>query len=231
MSFLHHTHRPDGSGGGAQRGLEPRALPLDLPLQFVCVGPGVLLFRLFETLFYRYCEHRKLRLTERAGSRTLNGHRPASRFSHESDAVLATSGACVQVELKHLKSALGKNELLVFNQKGLDFLFADNGSPDSAPLYRTVVSATLLSSAARSFALQWGIIVVEPERLPLLLIHYLSGHRVEGLSNVTTAEQDEIWTETPKLITPLQDQVRQFSSAIDGKRKVLSHVRIEKGAI
>jgi hypothetical protein len=190
--------------------------------------PGCDRGRLFETLFYRYCEHRKIRLAERAGSRTLNGHPSASGFCHESDAVMATPDVCVHVELKHLTTSLGKNELLVFNQKGLDFLFADNEVVRQCPLYRIVVSATILSPAARAFALQWGIIVVEPERLPLLLIHHLCGHRVEGLSSVTAGEQDEIWYELPKLITSLQDRVRQLASAIDGKRKVLSDVRIER---
>ena len=190
--------------------------------------PGYERGRLFEEIFYRYCEHRKICLTERAGSRTLNGHRSASGFLHESDAVIVTSDVCVHAELKHLTSELSKNELLVFNQKGLDFLFADNAIIRQCPLYRIVVSATVLSPAARQFALQWGIIVIEPDRLPLLLIHALSGHQVPGLANISLAEQDEIWSEVPKLITSLQDRVRQLSQAIEGKRKVLSDVRVER---
>jgi hypothetical protein len=190
--------------------------------------PGCDRGRLFETIFYRYCDSRKLRLSERAGSRTLKGHASASGFLHESDAVLATPDVCVHVELKHLTGELGKNEFLVFNQKGLDFLFADNEIVRQCPLYRLVVSASLISPAARNFALQWGIIVVEPDRLPLLLIHHLSGHRVEGLAHVSAAQQDEIWREIPNLITPLQDRVRQLAASLDGQRKVLSRVRVER---
>jgi hypothetical protein len=184
--------------------------------------------RLFESVFYRYCENRKIRLSERAGSRTLNGQRAASGFLHENDAVLATSDVSVHVELKHLTSALDKNELLIFNQKGLDFLFADNNLVRRTPLYRLIISASLLVPAARNFALQWGIVVVEPDRLPLLLVHYLSGHRVEGLRNVDFGVQDEIWSEVPKLIVPLQERVRQLSQAIDRTGKVVTDLRLDR---
>src|SRR5438445_13239237 len=70
--------------------------------------PGHERGRLFEEIFYRYCENRQIRLSERAGSRTLNGHRPASGFMHESDAVMATPDLFVHVELKHLTSELSK---------------------------------------------------------------------------------------------------------------------------
>src|ERR1043166_2576225 len=190
--------------------------------------PGCERGRVFEEILYRYCENRKVRLAERAGSRPLHGHRPASGLLHETDAVIATPDMCVRAELKHLTSELCKNELLVFNQKGLDFLFAKNEIIRQCPLYRLVVSATVLSPAARQFALQWGIMAIEPDRLPLLVIHALSGHQVPELANISPTEQDEIWNEVPRLITPLQDRVRQLSQAIEGKRKVLSEVRIER---
>src|SRR6266567_386500 len=88
--------------------------------------PGCERGRLFEDIFYRYCDNRKIRLSERAGSRTLNGQRAASGFLHENDAVVATPDVSIHVELKHLANGLAKNELLIFNQKGLDFVFADN---------------------------------------------------------------------------------------------------------
>jgi len=190
--------------------------------------PGCERGRLFEDIFYRYCDNRKIRLSERAGSRTLNGQRAASGFLHENDAVVATPDVSIHVELKHLANGLAKNELLIFNQKGLDFVFADNNVVRQCPLYRIIISATLLSPTARTFALQWGMIVVEPDRLPLPLVHHLSGHRVDGLMNVDVRLQDEIWSEVPRLIAPLQDRVHHLSQAISGKGKVLSDLRVER---
>ncbi|MBY0461280.1 MAG: hypothetical protein K2V38_28480, partial [Gemmataceae bacterium] len=81
--------------------------------------------RTFESILYRYCRARKLTLTEKAGSRTLRGQVAASGFGHESDGVIATPDLTVHLELKHVTEELGKNDLLIFNQKGLDFLAAD----------------------------------------------------------------------------------------------------------
>jgi hypothetical protein len=67
-----------------------------------CTGPER--GRLFEQLFYRYCERKHLPLDERAGSRTLNGAPSASGLSHESDAVVATPDVNVHIELKHLRA-------------------------------------------------------------------------------------------------------------------------------
>ena len=49
----------------------------------------------------------------------------ASGFMHENDAVFAFPDFTVHCELKHLTSELSKNELLIFNQKGLDYLLAE----------------------------------------------------------------------------------------------------------
>ena len=70
--------------------------------------------------------------------------------------------------------------------------------------------------------------MVEPDRLPLPLVHYLSGHRVDSLMNVDVRLQDEIWSEVPRLIVPLQDRVHQLSQAISGKGKVVSDLRVER---
>ena len=62
----------------------------------------------------------------------------------------------MHLELKHLSEELGKNELLVFNQKGMDYLAADSASFRSKPLYRVIVSGSPLKPEARRFAVQWG---------------------------------------------------------------------------
>ena len=82
--------------------------------------------REFERILYTYCEKYGLPITERAGSRTVRGVRAASGFLHESDAVLSFPDATIHFELKHLLAEVTKNDVLIFNQKGLDFLLADD---------------------------------------------------------------------------------------------------------
>src|SRR5437588_5255064 len=137
--------------------------------------------RLFESVLYRYCRARRLTLTETAGSRTVRRVASASGFRHESDGVIATPDITVHLELKHLSEDVGKNELLVFNQKGLDFLAADSASFRAKPFYRVIVSGGPLKPEARRFAVQWGILAIEPDRLPLLVLHWLAGRHVPHL--------------------------------------------------
>lgn len=184
--------------------------------------------RLFESVLYRYCRARRLTLTETAGSRTLRRVAAASGFRHESDGVIATPELTVHLELKHLSEELDKNELLVFNQKGLDFLAADNASFRSKPLYRVIVSGSPLQPEARRFAVQWGILAIEPDRLPLLSLHWLAGRQVPHLYNVDEQTQDLIWREIPHLVTPLQDRVSRLSGALVGGAEVVSSHRIER---
>src|SRR5262245_4366353 len=90
--------------------------------------PGPDRGREFEKIFCQYCDVKGLILSEGPGSRTLCGHRSASGFKHENDAVIALPSFLVHVELKYLTQELGKNDLLIFNQKGLDFLAAGGAS-------------------------------------------------------------------------------------------------------
>jgi hypothetical protein len=73
--------------------------------------------RAFENVFYAFCERGDLKLTERAGSRTLCNVTSASGLHHESDAVISAPDLILHVETKHLTEEVSKNSLMVFNQK------------------------------------------------------------------------------------------------------------------
>lgn len=166
--------------------------------------------RLFEGLLYRYANARQLPLSEKAGARTVRGVRAASGFMHENDAVLAFPDFTVHCELKHLSGELSKNELLIFNQKGIDYLLAEERTLRRLPFYRVILSGGLLDPAARRFAVQWGIVIIEPDRLPLLLLHDLCGRVVPALRSVPLHTQDELWDELPCLLSPLQDRLSRM---------------------
>lgn len=183
--------------------------------------------RLFEKLLYRYSKSRQLPLSEQAGSRTVRGVRSASGFMHENDAVLAFPEFTVHFELKHLSEELSKNELLVFNQKGLDYLLAEGRTLRRLPFYRIILSGGLVSPAARRFAIQWGILIVEPDRLPFLLLHELCGKVLPPLREVSLQAQDELWDEVPRLVTSLQARLSRMCRLVhEGEECVIGDFRL-----
>ena len=184
--------------------------------------------RMFEKLFCRYCERKRLPLSEKPGSRTLCGSRSASGFNHESDAVVALPTFLVHVELKYLTEELNKNELLIFNQKGFDFLAAANLALRRRPLYRILLSGRLISQEARRFALQWGIITVEPNRLPLPLIHRLAQIFSFGHHALAVEVRNQFSEEIPQIITPLQKRLLRLASLMGTDEPLLSEHRIDR---
>jgi hypothetical protein len=184
--------------------------------------------RFLEKLFCRYCDSKRLRLTEVPGSRTLCGQQSASGFAHESDAVIAMPDLIIHVEMKYLSSQLGKNEMLVFNQKGLDFLAAANRTIRKRPLYRLLFSGYPLSEEARRFALQWGIIVIEPERMPLLVLHRFAGLRIPCLVSPAEEMQDQIWEEIPRIVVPLQERMQRLVLLLQDDEPLVSTLRLER---
>lgn len=183
--------------------------------------------RLFEKILCRYCEAKQLPMSERPGSRTIRGVRAASGFMHENDAVLAFPDFTVHFELKHLTDHLGKNELLIFNQKSLDFLAAESARLRRLPLYRILLSGGLLNDSARRFAIQWGIMVIEPDRFPFLPLHWCAGRAVNNLCYVSLAEQDDLWDEVPYLIAPIQDRITRFAKLLATDEPVVGSHRVD----
>jgi hypothetical protein len=116
---------------------------------------------------------------------------------------------------------------LIFNQKGLDYLLSDNLGLRQRPLFRVILSGSLLRPEARRFALQWGILAIEPDRLPFIVLHDLAGRYIDDLLEVTPEEQDEIWQEVPQLIAPLQSRVKRFALLLACNEQSLGDYRID----
>lgn len=184
--------------------------------------------RMFEKLLGRYCDSRGLPVRERPGSKTIRGTKSASGFMHENDTVLGFGGFTVHFELKHLTAEVHKNDLLIFNQKGLDYLLSEDTVFRRTPLYRVFLSGGILSREARRFALQWGILVVEPDWLPLVLLHYLAGRAVNNLRYVPLAVQDEVWDEVPVLVSSLQSRMSRAVTLLGTDEAVLTDGRMDR---
>jgi hypothetical protein len=182
--------------------------------------------RAFEEALYRYCERTGMEPSERAGSRTLRDAGSASGFHHESDAVIAAADVTIHLETKHLSLEVSKNDLLVFNQKGIDFLLGDDLQLRRRPLYRMFVSGTPLRPEARRFALLWGIITIEPDRLPLPLLHWLAGSSLPPIPGLQYS-LDRIWQEIPQMVVSAQERLQRAAACLDNIGEAVSRSRLD----
>lgn len=175
-------------------------------------GTGPARGRNFESLFYSICERRRLCLSEKAGSRTLGGRASASGFGHEVDGASRAVAASTMWELKHLNSSLEKNELLIFNGKGLDFLQGGDTLTARMPLLRFLLSGSNIRDDCRRFAVLWGITVIEPDRFPLPLIYEAAARGI--VRNLSTADEDVIRFRVPWAFRSLQTAVADLAQRV-----------------
>jgi hypothetical protein len=168
-------------------------------------GSGPERGRNFERLFYALCERRGLLLTEKAGGRSVGGQRSSSGFAHEVDAATRGPQFATHWELKHLTNSPNKNDFLIFNGKGLDFLQGHDQSAVKTPLVRFFLTGTNVSDECRRYAAFWGISIIEPDRLPLPLL-YESVAR-GGASVLSGADCSAIKDLLPRGFRSLQDSI------------------------
>lgn len=134
-------------------------------------GYGAERGRRFEKLFYDLCERRGVHLTEKAGSVSLAEQSSASGLRHEVDGATRSTSCVTHWELKHLTSPLEKNELLIFNNKSLDYLQGSSRFYAQIPMHRFLLCGNNIRDDCRQFAVLWGIAVIEPSRFPFPLIY------------------------------------------------------------
>lgn len=172
--------------------------------------------RKFEDIFYTICRRRGLHLCEQAGSRTLAEQRSASGFMHEVDGGTHTCRCITHWELKHLSVPLEKNELLVFNGKALDFLQGSSPLIARIPLFRFLLSGNNVRDECRYFAALWGIMIIEPHRLPLPLLYEAVARG--GTSVLKPADCTMIKTRVAWACRPLQSAIGELADACSGRR-------------
>ena len=90
---------------------------------------------------------------------------------HEVDGATKAPSCSTHWELKHLTSEVPKNELLVFNAKTLDFLHGSPSAVARIPIFRFLLTGSNVRNDCRRYAVLWGIMVIEPERLALPLMY------------------------------------------------------------
>lgn len=90
----------------------------------------------------------------------------ASGLRHQTDLLIESDGALFLFEVKCGKN-VKRNDLLLFNQKCLDYWIRFVQMDNAKPLYRIFVSKSNLEYPLREFAYMWNIILVEPDLLPI----------------------------------------------------------------
>lgn len=101
-----------------------------------------------------------------SGDMTLLDVSAASGLRHETDLLIESEGNLFLFEAK-CKNSVALNDLLVFNQKSLDYWIKFIGLDEDRPLFRIFVSKTKLENAFKEFAYMWSIILIEPDLLPI----------------------------------------------------------------
>jgi hypothetical protein len=132
-------------------------------------GPGR--GRNFEQVFYKLCSGKNIHLCEKAGARTLAETRAASGIAHEVDGATRSIDCVTHWELKHLTDLVPKNEFLIFNGKTLDFLQGSKRLFAGIPLHRFFLTGSNVRDDCRYYAVLWGIMIIEPDRLPIPLLY------------------------------------------------------------
>jgi len=162
----------------------------------------------FEQLFYDLCDRRGIHLCERAGARTVAQSRSASGLPHEVDGATRAVDCITHWELKHLTMGVPKNELLIFNGKGLDFLQGSRPLAARTPVLRFLLSGAGVRDECRYFAVLWGIMIVEPFRLPLPLLYEAVARGAAAC--LSPAECDVVRDRAYWACRPLQKVIREL---------------------
>jgi hypothetical protein len=122
----------------------------------------------FEERIIQYFDYDKARYEVLfiTGDLQLLGISAASGLRHETDLLIESDSSLFLFEAK-CKKNVDRNDLLIFNQKCLDYWIRFVQLDNVRPLYRIFVSKTNLEYPLREFAYMWNIILIEPELLPV----------------------------------------------------------------
>ena len=107
---------------------------------------------------------------QRAGLTTLFGVQAASGVAHELDACAAGGGTLMVVECKSQTAGVTKADAALFHEKTFDFFCAKPSRFRSERWWQIVASSTPVSDTVRTFCVSLGLVLTEPNHLPLPVV-------------------------------------------------------------
>lgn len=151
---------------------------------------------------------------QRAGLTTLFGVKAASGVAHELDACAAGGGTLMVVECKSQTSGVTKAEAALFHEKTLDFFCAKPGRFRNERWWRFVASSTPVSDSVRAFCVNLGLVLTEPNHLPLPVVLRVASRPGADMHLREALLQDAVRL-AERALVPLQDKWRYDAHAAE----------------
>ena len=149
---------------------------------------------------------------QRAGLTTLFGVQAASGVPHELDACAAGGGTLIVVECKSQTSGVAKADAALFHEKVLDFFCAAPGRFGVGRWWRVVASSTPVSDSVRAFCVNLGLVLTEPNHLPLPVVLRVASRPGADMYLREALLQDAVRL-AERALVPLQDKWRYDAQA------------------
>lgn len=121
-----------------------------------------------EQIFLDYCISQRIQPSERCF--TLFGFISWSGIHHEVDSAVQQSDTGIHFEFKAYEHNVVKDQIMIFNEKSIDYFFSIISHNPKFNFYRVFVSDSPLDTNATRLCYLWNIIVVQPEILPIPVI-------------------------------------------------------------
>ena len=149
---------------------------------------------------------------QRAGLTTLFGVQAASGVAHELDACAAGGGTLMVVECKSQTSGVTKADAALFHEKTLDFFCAKPARFRNGRWWRVVASSTPVSDSVRAFCVSLGLVLTEPNHLPLSVVLRVASRPGADMHLREALLQDAVRL-AERALVPLQDKWRYDAQA------------------
>lgn len=133
-------------------------------------GVGAERGRELERILKDYCIQKGLSLRSSVGSVSLFNLPASSGLRHEVDAGIRIRDILLYSEYKAYTGPVPKGEVMIFNQKSIDYYFTYALQNGVRPFYRALISDSQIEQSVRKLCYLWSIITVEPHLLPMPVI-------------------------------------------------------------
>jgi len=141
------------------------------------------------------------------GSVTLLGLTSASGVPHEIDGAADGWRGCFILECKTTAGGISKADAALFHFKVMDFYQLDLKTAGSERWWRFLCSTTPTPPAARGAATSLGLLICDPERLPLPVLVRAASQPAADIYLPETLLQEIVWL-GERALCPLQERWR-----------------------
>ncbi len=167
---------------------------------------GIKRGREFEDAFIDYCISQRIPPSESRGL-SLFGFNSWSGVRHEVDSAIKVNGIGIHFEFKAYQQDVVKDQIMIFNEKSVDYFFSILSHRQKLDFYRIFVSDSPLDPNAARLCYLWSIIHVEPDVLPIptILQYFRDPFWEDRIEWVLLSEAERI---LPKFMNPLNSSFK-----------------------